>query len=201
MMETLFFFSALIGGTFLICQLAMTLLGMSSEAGDIEFADDLPDADSPASSETSGDDGHQSSWLFGIISFRTLVAAATFFGMTGMFMSRIGADLPDQLFVAIASGLAAMFGVHSLMKSFHRLNQSGTLRTSNAIGKAGTVNVSIPANQSGYGKVQIEIQGRLEELPALTTRNEPLAAGSRVNVVGLRGNVLEVEASRTLQTI
>lgn len=195
-METLFLFSALIGGTFLLCQFGMTLLGLDDgpDQGDIDTGGDLH------SDGALGGDEHHSSWLFGIISFRTLVAAATFFGLTGMFMIRSGAELRDQLLVAIASGVAALFGVHWMMKTFHQLGQSGTLRTSNAVGKTATVNVSIPANQSGPGKVQLEIQGRLEELAAVTSQNQSLTTGTRVQVVGLQqGNILEVEALPALR--
>jgi len=202
-METIFLFSALMGGTFLVCQFVMTLLGLSDGASDTELGDHM-DAGSDMHDladhgDGHGDDPHHSSWLFGIISFRTLVAAATFFGLSGMFMARSGADLRDQLLVSVASGLGALFGVHSLMKSFHRLNQNGTLRMSAAVGKTGTVNVTIPPDRIGRGKVLVEIQGRLEEVSAVTSHSTPLQSGIRVEIVGLQnGNLFEVQPAEAV---
>jgi len=193
-MENIFLFSALIGGTFLVCQFVTTLFGMGESGDHIDLGDHF-DAGGHADGGNSLDsDAHHSSWLFGIISFRTLVSAITFFGLSGMFMLRSGAELRDQLLVASISGLAALFGVHWLMRSFQQLSQSGTLRLSNAIGKIGTVNVPIPGSHAGQGKVQLEIQGRLEEIAAVTALEMSLKTGSRVHVVALQqGNVLEVE--------
>lgn len=198
-METLFLFSALIGGTLLICQFVMTLLGLSDGVDHGDLGGDLDHGslggehshDAPHT-----DDQHHSSWLFGVISFRTLVAAATFFGLSGMFMVRAGTEPIEQILVALVSGVAALFGVHWLMQSFYGLGQSGNLRMTNAIGKTATVNLSIPAGHTGLGKVQLEIQGRLEEVAAVTDEPESLRTGMRVQVVGLQqGNILQVAAS------
>lgn len=186
-MEPIFLFSALIGGTFLACQFVMTLLGLSDGDHDLDADVHLGDH------SDMGADAHHSSWLFGILSFRTLVAAFTFFGMSGMFMIRVGAEVRDQLLVATVCGLGALFGVHALMRSFYRLNQSGTMRLGNAAGKLGVVNVSIPPGRTGVGKIQLEIQGRLEELAAVTEHETAIKSGTQVRVVGLQqNNLLEV---------
>lgn len=204
-MSTVFFFCALIGGTFLVCQFVMSLLGLGHSDAHIDAVPDISDGgelihDGGLHAESGSDaaaQDHHSSWLFGIISFRTLVAATTFFGLAGMTAHSAGTSVPQQLAIAIVSGLAAMFGVHWLLKTFYRLGQSGTLQITNAIGKTATVYVSIPQLNSGQGKVQLQVQGRLEELPAVTCSEASLAAGSRVTVVGIAsGRVLEVEPVR-----
>ncbi|WP_437185157.1 hypothetical protein SH668x_002254 [Planctomicrobium sp. SH668] len=194
-MVYIFFYSAVIGGTFMTCQLLATVLGLGSDGSEFEIADDLPEVgDVTDQMHSLSDDLHHSNSLFGIISFRTLVAALTFFGLIGMVTNRSGFSLPEQLLSACAAGVGAMFLVHWIMKKMHQLGQSGTLRLSNAIGKVGTVNLTIPADQRGLGKVLMEIQGRFEEFSATTSQSKTLSTGLKVRVVGLqRGNVLEVE--------
>ena len=202
-MTPIFFFCALIGGTVLICQFVLTLVGLGDPG--FEITDDVPDSADVELSELDLSDGadggdiddgdlHGSSWLFGVISFRTLVAAATFFGLTGMAASTGGLPLPAQLMIAISCGMVAMFGVHWLMRSFYRLSQSGTLRVSNTIGKTGTVYIPIPEAGAGQGKVQLKVQDRLEEFPAINQSATSLSTGAKVVVVGVvNGNTVEVK--------
>lgn len=202
-MTGLFWFCVIVGGTLLLCQLAMTLMGFidMGELSDVDIPDDVGSGDSgpgeAGASEGSSGESHSSkvSWLFGILSFQTLVAAMTFFGLAGMAVNRAGGSSVDQVLVAAASGLAAMYGVHWLMRSLHSLGQSGTLSMTHAIGLEGTTTLRIPADGRGRGKVLLQIQGRLEELPAITRANSPIPTGQGIHVIGLAdGNVLEVMA-------
>jgi membrane protein implicated in regulation of membrane protease activity len=206
-MSNLFLYCALIGGTFLVCQFVMTLLGLGHSGIDGEISHDIADTVDVHGGDSSaaGIDGdvhghgtaHGSSWLFGILSIRTLVAATTFFGLAGMTASTAAISISGQLIIAITCGGAALFGVHWLMRSFYRLGQSGTLRISRTIGKTARVNIPIPGGNSGQGKVQLKVQGRLAELPAVTASAETLPTGSQAVVIGVtRGNILEVEPLR-----
>ncbi len=197
MLQPIFFFSALIGGTVLICQFVMTLIGLGGDA-DMGLADDIPDdipdLDSLDVPDVDAADHHvSSSWLFGIISFRTLVAAFTFFGLAGMAAYSANLAMPLQIVIAVLAGGTAMVVVHYLMQSFYRLSQTGTLRISNAVGKTATVYVPIPGAKAGQGKVQVKVQDRLEEFTAVTSAEEKLATGAKVVVVGVVGRTLEVE--------
>lgn len=205
-MTTFFVFCALVGGTFLLCQFVMTLIGLghsdsggdflapSTEAG----ATDLSDVGIDGADGADGTPGdHGSSWLFGIISFRTLVAAATFFGLAGMTAQSSGASAFVQLLVAAVSGGLALLGVHALMRSLLRLGQTGTLQLTSAIGKTATVSVSIPGGQGRRGKVRLTVQGRLEEFAAEALDEGPLTTGTQVIVVDvIHGNVLQVAPLR-----
>jgi hypothetical protein len=196
-MSTLFTFCALVGGTFLVCQFVMTLIGLGQ--GGFEIDGDLPAGHVGDPLDADVDHGlddashHGSSWLFGIISFRTLVAATTFFGLAGMTALRAGMSLEKQLLFAILSGGAAMAAVHQLMLSLHQLGQSGTLRLRNAIGKTATVAIPVPGKHRGRGKVCLSVQGRFEELAAVSSLDETLTTGSQVIVIDVvDGNLLEV---------
>jgi membrane protein implicated in regulation of membrane protease activity len=197
-MSTLFTFCALVGGTFLFCQFLMTLIGLGHGGFDVDAShvpsDSLTShAGDPLHDDVDAAHQHGSSWLFGIISFRTLVAAITFFGLTGMTALSAGMPVVQQLLFAVASGGAAMFAVHGLMRFLYQLGQSGTLRLKNAIGKTATVAITIPGKHRGLGKVRLTVQGRFEELAAVNSLDETLTTGSQVIVVDVvDGNVLEV---------
>jgi hypothetical protein len=182
MLFSFFAICAVVGGTIFLFQLAMTLLGMDSD-GDLDI--DMPD-DVDFDADGSVVD-HGSTWLFSIISLRTLVAAALFFGLGGIAALQAGQSDLIALGVAAAAGLGAMYAVHWLMRAMYGLAQDRTVRLEEAIGERGSVYVPIPANQSGVGKVQIRMQERIVELAAVTDAGEKLATGTRVEVVQLIG--------------
>lgn len=216
-MTTIFLFCALVGGTILVCQFVLTLVGLGGhdmvDAGhgglDLgqdaspDFAHDTgPDlahdgADhGAASAESDGEHaGHQhsSTWLFGVISFRTLVAAATFFGLAGMASHAASLSLANQLLIALACGVGAMYLVHWLMSLMYRLSEDNTVRINRAVGREGMVYLPVPAGKTGPGKVQLRLQGRMMEYEAVTSAPSYLPTGARVLVVGVvAGNLLEV---------
>ena len=196
-MEMVFLICAILGGTILACQLLMTIAGLGDDGMDV---DDLPD-------DVAADDGgdavhdhahHDSSWLFGIISFRTIVAALTFFGLAGMASIKGGAAPVTSIILAVVAGLAAMFGVHRLMLLLSQLREDGTFRINKAVGQRGTVYVPIPASRDGVGKVQLRMDDRIVELKAMTSSAEKLTTGTRVEIVELISrDTIEVEPLAT----
>jgi len=194
---------AVLGGTVLICQFVLTLVGLGGDHG-FDFAHDVPhdfSGDAGHAGDAQGADGtghdgqghHGSSWLFGVISFRTLVAAATFFGLAGLAAKSAELNLGPQLLLAAAAGVGAMYGVHWIVRSMGRLNEDATVRIRHALGQQGTVYVPIPAAKAHAGKVQIKVQNRLVEYEAVTNNPQRLATGTKIRVVGIAGSTLEVE--------
>jgi membrane protein implicated in regulation of membrane protease activity len=98
-----------------------------------------------------------------------------------------------QLLLATAAGIGAMYGVHWLIRTIGRLGEDATLRVKNALGQEGTVYVPIAAARAQAGKIQLKVQNRLVEYEAVTAAAERLPTGAKVRVVGVTGNVLEVE--------
>jgi membrane protein implicated in regulation of membrane protease activity len=198
-MSWLFLLCAVVGGTVLVCQFVLTLIGLGGD--NVAIADDLPDVHDvhvggSHGADVDGHDAHGhhgSSWLFGIISFRTLVAAATFFGLVGLAAQSAELGLGPQLFLATAAGLGAMCGVHWIVRAMTRLGEDATARVRAALGQEGTVYVPIPAGKANAGKVQLKLQNRLVEYEAVTSSSSKLATGTKVRVVGVTGNTLEVE--------
>ena len=159
--------------------------------GDAEHGEGAAHHDGSAHHET-GDHG-ASTWLFQMISLRTLVAALTFFGLAGMAAQSSGASAPKVLAVALAAGFGAMYSVFWIMQSLTRLSADGTVHIQRAIGREAKVYLPIPGHGAGAGKVFVSLQGRSMEYPA-TTSGDPLSAGARVVIVNVVGqNTLEVQ--------
>jgi membrane protein implicated in regulation of membrane protease activity len=200
-MATFFLLCAVVGGTILICQFVLTLVGLGGEHG-FDLSHEVPhDFATDSGHAGGGDDGnghdaaqqHGSSWIFAAISFRTLVAAITFFGLIGSAAQQAQQPIRVQLLLAVAAGIGAMYGVHWLIRSIGRLGQDATLRVKNALGQEGTVYVPIDGDKGQAGKIQLKVQNRLVEFEAITDTPERLSTGTKVRVVGITGNILEVE--------
>lgn len=199
-MTYLFILCAVIGGTILVCQFVLTLVGFGHDVGNLAHdvsvdvhTDATADVQSDAHVDGNESGQHGSSWLFGVISFRTLVAASAFFGLAGLASESAGYRLPMQLLIATGSGAGAMFAVHALVKQLGRLNQDQTLRVQRALGRVGTVYIPIPAQKASSGKIQLALQNRIVEYEAITSGDEKLPTGAKVRVIAVRGTVLEVE--------
>ena len=122
---------------------------------------------------------------------------ATFFGLVGLAAEKAGQVVGVQLLLAVSAGIGAMYGVHWLIRSIGRLGEDATLRVKSALGQEGTVYVPIAGEKAAAGKIQLKMQNRLVEYEAVTSFRERLTTGTKVRVVGIAGNVLEVEPVRT----
>jgi hypothetical protein len=205
-MFTLYAVCAALGGTIFVCQFIMSLLGLAdaghdvaggigtecfdSDAGGMSADHDHPgagsDSDSDAHSQSHDHHNHVhgSSWFFGVLTFRTLVAAITFFGLAGLACSAGRLPSLNGLAIAAVAGMAAMFAVNALMKSLGKLRSEGTVYTDQTVGKAGEVYLRIPGQRSGIGKVTLTLQHRTMEYQAVTA-GDPLPTGTHVIVVSV----------------
>jgi len=85
-----------------------------------------------------------------------------------------------------------MVVVARIVMEMQKLQSSGTMQMSNAIGQEGRVYLTIP--EKGSGKVSIVIQGGLRELEAVSAAGERIPTGETVRVVRVVSNrVLVVE--------
>ncbi len=183
-MNTFFLLCAVAGGTVFILQFVLAVIGFGAD--DLDFSDDIPDDMPDAfSGDVSVADAHGSTWLFGVISFRTIVAALMFFGLAGLASLSGELSWPISLLIAMASGAVAMYGVHYLMQLLYSQRYDGTARIERAVGRRGTVYIPIPAAHTGMGKIQIRTQGRIMEYAAKTTSAERLTTGTTVEVVSV----------------
>jgi hypothetical protein len=84
----------------------------------------------------------------------------------------------------------------SIIYFMGKLSDSGTLNLNNAVGKVGSVYLTIPAKRAGLGKVQIKVQG-LQTLDAMTDYDEDIKTGALVEVISIINNeILVVRLSK-----
>ncbi|MBI4879489.1 MAG: hypothetical protein HY812_07510 [Planctomycetes bacterium] len=179
-METLYFYCAVIGGSLLVLQVILLLIG---------GADSGADADVDASADVHLDadmDAHAgaSDAFFKVLSLKTLVAFLTFFGLAGLASLKGGLGKTPTVVISVAAGCAALYIVAWMMAGLSRLQSSGNIDLRNAIGSAAKVYLTIPARNSGRGKVTVAIQGRTLEVKAMTAGAE-LPTGKIVKVMAL----------------
>ncbi|HMC11890.1 MAG TPA: NfeD family protein [Pirellulaceae bacterium] len=213
-MAWFFLVCAVVGGTVLICQFVLTLVGLGGEHG-VDFSHDIAhDFAGSAGHDAGGgdaqsadDSGHEtahqhgSSWIFAVLSFRTLVAAVTFFGLVGLAAEKAEQAIGVQLLLAVSAGIGAMYGVHWLMRMIGRLGEDATLRVKGALGQEGTVYIPIAGARAEAGKIQLKLQNRLMEYEAVTSAPERLPTGMKVRVIGFAGNMLEVEPIKAASAV
>ena len=184
-METVYLVCAAVGGTLIVCQFLVTLLGLgghdSVDAGghDVSMGHDV------GGSHEVGH-GTEPAWFFSMLTFRTLTAAAAFFGLAGL--AAINAELEPipTLAIALAAGFCALAIVGWLMRMLTQFNVDGSSRIGHALGARGTVYLPIPSKKSGVGKVLISVLNRTLEYKAITSQ-EQLAAGAKIVVVAVIG--------------
>lgn len=171
--EQVFWGIALIASVFLVFVLVTTFLG-----GDADGMDGDVDAD------IEGDTGIG----FQFFSFKNLVAFFTIFGWSGISFLEAGMSKGIVVLLAAACGLAMMFVMAFLLYQMRKMTSSGTLVMKNAIGQIGSVYLTIGANRSRLGKVQITVQGALRELEALTDEKEEITTNTVVQVKEVTAN-------------
>jgi hypothetical protein len=210
MLDTIFLIAAVVGGTILVCQFVMSLVGLGHDAFDVahdggfggDFHGDASVGHTDAGlgdsmhghAHATGDADHvDPNWLFGVLTFRTLVAAAAFFGVSGKAALSAGYAQSTALILATLVGLGAMYGMYGLLRMISRLNAAGNERIDNAVGLPATVYIPIPAAGKGAGKVQLSMQNRIVEYQAVTDDEQPLKTGQSVEVVDIvSGDVVRV---------
>ncbi|WP_299207277.1 hypothetical protein [uncultured Dokdonia sp.] len=171
--EQTFWGIALIASVFFVFVLVTTLLG-----GDTDGMDGDVDAD------IETDTGIE----FQFLSFKNVVAFFTIFGWSGISFLEAGLSKGIVVLLAAVCGLAMMFIMAFLIYQMRKMTSSGTLIMKNAIGQIGSVYLTIGANRSRLGKVQITVQGTLRELEALTDENEELTTNTVVQVKEVTAN-------------
>jgi membrane protein implicated in regulation of membrane protease activity len=222
-MTPVFVVCAAVGTTVLVLQFLLALVGLGGDALGVDvphdFGHDLGGVDHDlAPGEVHGDvahDGsavehveahgqlqhsapahaaHGSTWLFQVLSLRTIVAALAFFGLSGLAAGSAGFPPATTLLIAAAAGLGAMYAVYAMLRSMRSLRAEGTVRIHRAVGQQATVYLHIPAQQKGAGKIQINLQNRTMEYLA-TTLGDAIPSGATVVVTKIVGSdTVQVQA-------
>jgi hypothetical protein len=177
-MAAFFLACAVLGGSILVLQLVLGLVGAGM---DHDF-----------------DHGHDVADGFNLLSVRGLAAGAAFFGVTGRGALAAGLGLVPSTLLALAAGGVAAFATAWIMRAMRGFESDGALRIEGAIGQPARVHVRLPAEPDTPGKVILTLQDRVVELPAVSLDGE-LPTGTPVTVVGLAGSDT-LEVVRTPET-
>jgi hypothetical protein len=165
-----YFLCAAFGGTLILLQMVLMLVGFGGADTESDFGDV---------------EGHASTAdLFKMLSLRTLTAGIAFFGLGGLAGLTGGTSKPVSVFIAIISGVAAIYVVYYLYWSAARLKDDGSLSEKTLVGASGSVYLRIPPAKSGIGKVLICQQGRTVEYEAITAGDE-LKVTTPITVVSI----------------
>jgi len=124
---------------------------------------------------------------FQFITLKNLVAFFTIFAWAGLASVASGLSTGLAIVISTVSGLVMMTIMATLIYFMGKLSDDGTLKLSNARGKIGSVYLTIPPKRSGFGKVQINVQG-MQTLDAMTDHPEEIETGAVVEVVDIFNN-------------
>ncbi|APZ46465.1 hypothetical protein BW723_09220 [Polaribacter reichenbachii] len=151
--------------------------------------DDIGDVDMEVDADTGAS--------FQFFTFKNVVAFFAIFGWSGIACIDAGYSRSTTIIVSIICGLAMMFVMAAMFYYISKLTSSGTLKMQNALNSIGEVYLTVGANRSKIGKVQIKVQGALRELEALTDCNEDLKQGNVIKVIEVTNNgILIIEPQK-----
>ena len=184
--ELFYLISAGIGGLLFILRLIFSFFGGAD--GDLgDSADgglDLGESDSAAGSISDGG--------FKLFSLQGITGFFMMFGLVGLTLARAGVHDILTALAGLAAGGLTMVIVAAIFMGMRRLQSEGTLRISNAVGKEGTVYLTIPEN--GSGQVSVVVQGGLRQFEAVSASRERIPTGEKIRVVRVvSSNILVVE--------
>lgn len=186
------FIVALATTAFMIFQIITLLVGFAS---DNSFDGDVSSGDLDGASDGVNDGGAFEFFGLKLLNLRTITAFLCIFSWaTYTFNFIVEPHVWLATILGVIAGLAAAVGVAAIMKSFLKLQASGTIEIGSCVGKTGDVYLTIPANKNGAGKVNVNLTARVVEYDAMTASTVPLPTGSAIRVIGVVGNsVLLVE--------
>lgn len=185
LLAKILFCTGLASTAVLLIQIILLIIGFAAGSFDVDGVDTDFDGDvSPDDLSGSG---------VGWFTVKGLVAFFSIGSWTGFAMDVSGCHEALTICISILTGVIALVGVGLLYRAMNKLQSNGILNLKNAIGKEAEVYLTIPANNSGVGKVTLEIQDRLIEANARTNKECSIPTGSTVKVISVSNGELIVE--------
>ncbi|MCC7013073.1 MAG: hypothetical protein IT454_10965 [Planctomycetes bacterium] len=185
-LHTLYVALALIGSVLMIIQVVLALIGGDSPGDITPEAHDFH--------VESADAAHDGAHGPGGLSFRTVVAFVSFFGVGGWIATDAGLSNVASLAIALVAGSFAFWIAGLVLTQMFRLRSEGNVDIKNALGAQARVYLAVPAEKSGTGTVTVPIQGRTMQFKAIT-RGREIKTGALCKVVSVASSdTLEVES-------
>lgn len=127
------------------------------------------DSDGGLDPDISGDgDLDHDGGPFQLFTFRNFVNFFLGFGWTVLSLQDAIGNRAITIGVGVLVGVLLVAAVMYMFVALSKLNQSGNMDINNALNKTAQVYLTIPAHKTGSGKVQINIQGSVHEMDAMT---------------------------------
>ena len=134
-----------------------------------------------------------------LYTFRNFINFLLGFGWSFILLQGGIQSTPLLVFVSVLIGLALVAIVMYMFKLLASMQQSGNIDIAqSAKGCEGTVYLTIPAAQGGFGKVQISIDGAIREYNAVTDNEDAIKTGAPIRVVDVvNANTVLVEPNNS----
>lgn len=168
--HSLYLICAVVGGLIMVIQFLLMVLGFG-DFNDVDVPDDAPDVDLDGGDVDNGDAGVGSGSAISLarfLSFRVIVAASAFFGVLGLWADSAKFHPMVSFAIALLGGLVTGAAVAAILGFINKLQSSGNVKLESALGKTAIVYIPIPENKTNTGKIQLTIQGRIDEMEAMT---------------------------------
>ncbi|MEO9967928.1 MAG: hypothetical protein ABJF11_19205 [Reichenbachiella sp.] len=157
------------------------------------FFGDIPD-DASADVDVESDHGIG----FQFFTLKNLVAFFTIFSWTGIACLDSGLSNNLSIIISMVSGIIMMAVMGGIFYLLGKANTSGTIKMKNAIGAVGEVYMEIRGSRDNIGQVQIQVQGTLRTLEAITDDEDTLRPGAVITVKEIAtNNILIVTKSQS----
>lgn len=168
--EKTFWICAIASSVIFVIQFVMTFIGIDSADSDFDFGGDAGD--------TMDFGGAMS-----LFSVRNIVNFVLGFGWGGVCLHNY---IHNDLWLIVAAVFVGLLFVALfiiLIRQMMRFEADGTIDMNDCVGKICDTYLRIPAARSGKGKVQISINGTVQEFDAMTDDDSMIATGHRVKVL------------------
>jgi hypothetical protein len=166
--------------TFFILQMVLSLFG----GGD--HPDNVADID------VESDHGIS----FQFLTVKNMVGFFTIFSWTGIAGTNVGWSSGMTLLIATLSGLLMMSMMASIFYLMSKMNISGTMKITDAVGRSGEIYLAVPARRSSTGKIQVMVGGLLRTLDAVTDDDENISTGKQAKVSAILDNNILLVTSK-----
>ena len=158
---------AIVGTVVLVVQMVLVLVGMDSIDTDVDF---------------DGADTMDLGGGLSLFSIKNFVNFLVGFGWTGVCLKDAIASKWLLCLVAVAVGAAFVYMFFIIKKQTKKLEHNGAFRIEDCVGKTVDVYLRIPGERKGKGKVQVSLNGSVQEIEAMTEGGD-IASGQKVEVV------------------
>ena len=121
----------------------------------------------------------------GIFSVRSIGSFFVGFGWTGAMLLEKGYGVGVATLGGTITGSIMLGAFLAMMRWMQSLKSDGTVDYKNAIGNIGTVYIPISPRRKGIGQIEVQLQGRLAVVGAVTDDEEKMETRTAVRVKDL----------------